>query len=349
MPHNIRFLATGDLQIHPWKQFSYTKSNGMNSRLYNCLKVLDIMRKEAHKRGITKILLNGDILEETDYIQVEVYDGLYRKIERMCEEGLDVVVNCGNHDICKQSSGRVLHSLRPLRQVATVVEEPTLVWDALQVVPWMADSEALKKAIRRVRSSRSYGLALHCGVQGAKTGPTAYLVRNPIKLRDIRSKEFGLVLLSDYHTRQWLSKNALYLGSPLQHSFGEIHRPCIWDVRLFGHDPYFDARKIYTNLPRFRRLDVSRIKDLRRKVEALRGDYVKLHTPAGGGVSEADIQKVVKGKFLYDIEETSEEQEDKPDTSSLHPLEVISQYARSKVSSPKKLVSLGIKLYKGEV
>lgn len=346
---SLRFLATGDLQVHPWRQFSYTKSNGMNSRLYNCLKVLDIMREEARKRGIDKILLNGDILEESDYIQVETYDALYRKIEKMHEAGLDVVVNCGNHDICKQSSGRVLHSLRPLRQVATVVEEPTLVWDALQVVPYQRNPEKLKKAIRRLRSSRSYGLALHCGVQGAKTGPSAYLVRNPIKLRDIRSKEFGLVLLSDYHTRQWLSKNALYMGSPLQHSFGEIHRPCIWDVRLSGHDPYFDARKIYTNLPRFRRLDVSRIKDLKRKADSLRGDYVKLRTPAGGGISETDIQKVVKGRFLYDIEEGNEEQEDKPTTSSLQPLEAISQYAKSKVSNPKKLVTLGAKLYKGEI
>ena len=84
----MKFLITGDLQIHAWKQFSYIRKNGMNSRLYNCLKVFDVLLEEAKKRNITRILLNGDLFEESNYIDVEVFDATYLKFEKLYSEGM---------------------------------------------------------------------------------------------------------------------------------------------------------------------------------------------------------------------------------------------------------------------
>jgi len=325
----------------------------MNSRLYYILKVFDILLKEAKQRGITKILLNGDIFEETDYIGVEVYDGVYRKLEKLHSEGMDTVINLGNHDLHLQSGGRMLHSLRPFRRVARIVEESQLIWNHLQVVPYMGDSEELKRTLHSLRASRSYGLVLHCGVQGARAGPTAYLVRNPIHLRDIRPKEFGVVILSDYHTTQHLRSNVFYMGSPIQHSFGEIHRPCIWDIKILDSSPYFQTRKIYTDFPRFKRVRARRREEIEEKLGDLSGNYVRVILPAGSKVSDETIEELAqRGNFLFQVEREGEERED--GEVAIHTLdarELISKYVSANVrgnARARRLISLGTALYEGK-
>lgn len=346
----MRFLATGDIQCHAWRQFSYTRKDGMNSRLYNCLQVFEIILKEAEERGINKVLLNGDIFEENAYINVEVYDAVYRKIEKLHRHGLEVVINLGNHDMLKESGKRVLHSLRAFRTVATVIEKPTLVWGTLQVVPWTSDIHGFKKTIAGFRRDKECALVLHCGVQGATTGPTSYLVRNPIKLKDVRPNEFAAVILSDYHTRQRLAKNVFYLGSPLQHSFGETHRPCIWEMHLDGRS--FVSKKIYTNLPLFRKIRMERASDLRKKLETLSSNYVAIVIPASSNLSDEEIEHVVRGRFQFRIERKEDEldSEQPENVHTLAPEEAISQYTgfHSSGKSIKRLNQLGQSLYAGK-
>jgi len=348
----LRFLATGDLQVHAWRQFSYTRSNGQNSRLYFCLKVFDIILREAKARGINKVLIDGDVIEENSFIDVEVYDAVYRKIEKLHDEGLDTVINLGNHDVLRESGGRVLHSLRAFRKVATIVEEPKLVWGFLSVVPWMANPEDIKKAILGLEASRKMGLALHCGVQGARTGPTSYLVRNPIKLRDIRATDFGFVLLSDYHTSQKLSPNVFYLGSPIQHSFGEIHRPAIWDIRVLDVAPWYIAKRIYTDLPRFKSVHVRRLSDFKDKLDSFSGNYVRAILSADSKVLEEDLERLASGRFQLQVDREDEGKDvvSNGDVHTMDPEEAIFRYTEfhSSVGKRSRLVQLGKKLYHGE-
>jgi len=346
----IRFLATGDLQCHAWKQFSYTRKDGMNSRLYNCLRVFDILLEEAQKRDITKILINGDVFEDNAFIDVEVYNGVYNKLERLYRHGMEVVINLGNHDVLKINGG-ILHALRAFRRVATIIEKPTLVWKTLMVVPWTPDHDGLKDTISKIDSNGGkMALVLHCGVQGATTGPTSYLARNPIKLRDVRMHDFLAVILSDYHTSQQLYKNVWYLGSPLQHSFGEIHRPCIWEIDLNRRS--YSAKKIYTNLPLFTRLSIRNIRDLRRKRKELDRNYVRLEIPGDVKISDSEIEKYSRGKFLVQIEHRNSEERirsrEKGNVKTLEPEEAIALYAGFH-SNRESLVRLGNKLYKGEL
>ena len=323
----------------------------MNSRLWNCLHVFDVLLEEAKKRNITKILINGDTFEENSYIDVEVFDATYLKLEKLHSEGMEVVINIGNHDVARQSGGRILHSLRAFRKVATIVEKPTLVWEHLFVVPWDVSPSKIKEAIRSCKATKRTCLVGHFGVQGATTGPTSYLVRNPIKLEDIHPKDFGLVLLSDYHTRQRLAKNVWYLGSPLQHSFGEIHRPCIWMVSL-DREGVFETRKLYTNFPQFRRWD-SRTSSLSALQKASK-DYYRIHL-GDGSISERAIQKLseVHG-FRFQISREGDEMDTGPvrisrvsDTDK-----VFRRYVKRQASSEnsrKRLLELGQKLYRGEL
>lgn len=348
----LRFLATGDFQVHNWKQFSITLPNGMNSRLANCLKVFQIVRREAKARGITKFLANGDIFEETDYINVEVYDAVYKELEKCSDIGMETAINLGNHDICSESGGRILHSLRPFRKVARVLEEPTRLWYHLQVVPYMENPSEFKKAVADLAPTA--GLVLHCGVQGATTGPTSYLVRNPIKLKDVRPKDFRLVLLSDYHTSQWLRNNVFYLGSPLQHTFGEIHKPAIWDVTLYDREPYYRLVAIPTNLPSFRRIKASTRRQLTKQISRCCGDYVRVIVPEDStGLSDAEVDAIARRSgCLYQIERQGDEVEDAAheNAHALEPVEAMTRYVKAHIdvrSKRRRLIGLGRRLYEG--
>jgi DNA repair exonuclease SbcCD nuclease subunit len=271
---SIKFLCTGDLHLANYQPFSYIREDGYNSRLWNCAKVFDIIKREALARGIKRVLLNGDLFQNSEFIEVEVYDLCYRKLEELYKAGLEVVINVGNHDIYAKLRGRILHSLRPFRRVARIVEKPDLIWGCLQVVPWDEDSAKLKEAISKGAMEHVPGLVLHCGVQGARTGPKNFIPNQGLRFRDIKADKYTIVLLSDFHTQQHLSKNAWYLGSPIIHSFGEIHRPAIWSIVLDRHK--YSAEKIYTRLPRFRTIQANTPEDLQLKLlPRYKGDYVK--------------------------------------------------------------------------
>jgi DNA repair exonuclease SbcCD nuclease subunit len=324
----------------------------MNSRLRNCLRVLRFCRETALKRDISKLLLNGDILEESDYIDTEVYDATYIELERIYDAGIETVINLGNHDIYGELGGRVLHALRAWRKVTRIVEEPTLVWGSVQVVPWMSSPALIKAAIRNIRHPEKKCLVLHCGVQGAVTGPRSHLLRNPIKLRDIRSREFALILLSDYHTRQRLQRNppVWYLGSPLQHSFGEIHKPVVWDVLLRG-DGGTVLRTIETAMPRFRRVSVDSESELRSRTASFRGDYVKV-SPKSDGLSDRTIERIAKETgFRLQIERKAEDTGDFQDVRSANFQSAMENYveasARSEVRR-RRLLKLGWRIFNGE-
>lgn len=346
----MRFLATGDLQVHAFKPFSYTLKNGMNSRLANCLKVFKICREEAKARGINKLLINGDIFEHSDYIEVDPYDSLYRELEKNHDQGLETVINLGNHDIHGQYGKRILHALRPFRRISKIIEKPTLVWESLYIIPWMARPDDIKKSIQEVQANRKICLALHCGVQGAVSGPKRYLVRNPIKLEDVRGDEFGLVILSDYHTRQYLAPNVLYLGSPLQHTFGEVHRPCIWEISL-DRESVFRTKKIYTNLPRFRRTRINSISEFHKAALGWRGDYVSI--AIGEGIRERDVKNVADEiGFQYKIDFVGEKEgETNLSSTAFNIGKGIRTYVRmnSRGKRAVKLESLGKKLYEGDI
>ena len=284
---SLRFLVTGDTQCGNFSQFNYVRKDGMGSRLYNTL-VFNFLLKQCEKLRINKALINGDVFEDCGVIETEVYDAVYCGIERLHSHGIDTAINIGNHDISRVFDNGVLHALRPFRKVAQVIEKPRLVWGCLWVVPWMQNIEKLKKAILD-GVGKAECLVLHCGVQGARTGPNSILVKNALQLDDVKPKSFRLVLLSDYHTQQYLRKNVFYLGSPLQHSFGEVHRPAIWSIKL--NESGFSAEPIYTNLPRFRRVDYSNAQQMFEKHE---GDYFRVHVPIGKRVHEEELEQLAK-------------------------------------------------------
>jgi len=310
------------------------------------------VRKTAVELGINKVLLNGDILEESDLIDVEVFTGVYNELEKNYDARIETVINTGNHDVHGELDGRVLCALRAFRKIATIVEKPTLVWNRVQVVPWMADPNSIIAEVRNISEPEKKILVLHCGVQGARTGPTNYLLRNPIKLGDVRSSEFAAILLSDYHTSQRLQEDppVWYLGSPLQHTFGETHKPCIWRILLRGSGGP-DLKRIYTYFPRFRRISADSEQELKERTASFRGDYVRV-SPRSNGLSDDTIARISEEiGYQVVINRKEEEKEDVQDVQSVNFQSAMCDYVWKNVKSKsrgERLLKLGWRIFNGE-
>lgn len=293
----LRFLGTGDLQVGNWKQFNVLRPDGHGSRLHHCLQIFRLLRKEAERRNIDKVLINGDIFEKNGVLEVEVFDAVYQEVEKMHSAGIDVVMNIGNHDVTRAASEFLpsLHSLRIFNRIATTVETPRLVWKNLYVIPWMADSNAMLSAIDNIHNEYKTGnmaLALHVGITGAKAG-TGQALPGKLHLGDIHPERFQLILLSDYHHHQWIGKNAFYLGSPMQHSFGETHKGCVWEISIGEHNT--KVVPIPTNRPEFHWISIRHLSDAKHFFRKFPKDYFRVQIlPAKRRIESSDLQKLAR-------------------------------------------------------
>ena len=353
----LRFLISGDLQCHNWKQFSHIREDGINSRLFNILSVFDKMKFYALKHSINKALLNGDIFEESDYHLTEIFNAVYRKVVEMREAGMKIAFNLGNHDILRWLMDKVIpvHTLVPFEHIANVIQQPSVLWNHLCVVPYMP-AENVKRAVKWHLDVFPYPntvLVFHGGVQGARAGPKRYLVRNPLKLKDLQPKEWKLILLSDYHTTQYLRDNVLYIGSPVQHSFGETHVPGFWDVTLYDKEPWFKLKHVKTNLPRFIEISVSSMKELKDAEEKIKGNYVRINLKKEDFVEEAEsfATKICAAVTTR----TSQSEKEVTDSArigawELSPSQCIQNYVKKTSSEKRKaLIRLGQALYEGKI
>lgn len=334
-----RFLATGDLQVHQWKQFA-NLDKGMNSRLLNILSVFDFLLDYAHKEKIEQVFINGDIFEQTGAIDTLTFNKVYEKIEMFKDWGIHLVLNIGNHDVVgndPEHPDTKLHSLVPFRRLACVVENSG--WSShVLVVPW-DQPEALITKLSELKiedwREAPHVLMTHCGVSGATSGPSQRVIRSQIKLQDLHPEKFHLILLSDFHSEQKLADHVFYMGSPIQHSFGEIHSPGVWDISLLDREPWFRAKKISTNLPRFVSVVVEKDSDLK-KLAQWKGHYVRVVVSSDSidvaslEAATSNIQARIEWR-LPDIKTVEQE------TAILDHDELLAEWAGMKKASPKML------------
>jgi DNA repair exonuclease SbcCD nuclease subunit len=328
MKPKSRFLITGDLHVHNFRQFAKTLPSGLNSRLHNCLNVFDIILREAKSRRIDKVILNGDIFHEADEIDTEVYGEVYKKLERLADHGIDTNLILGNHDTSLCTSQRLVHSLFAFRKVARVIEKPTTLWDSVSAIPWTANTVLYRQWLKTAALEKPRRvLVTHVGITEGRIGQSGIRVKGQVRLADLHPEGFHLVLLSDYHHRQKVADHVYYLGSPLHHNFGETHEPVIWEIQTLGQEPWYLRRAIPTHLPQFVSLQKESLQldDIRDRFAIHRGSYFRIRTSR----DEAQIQSLAeKYGCQVEIERASKEKEEDDFTKRSFSLEEsIDRYA----------------------
>ena len=163
----------------------------------------------------------GDFWKHRSPIPVPVLDAVGRELSCWRAVGINLHVVVGNHDQADREGG--VHGLRVLGEPIQVYSEPHIAdlggW-RVAVMPYRAP-HALPEALGLL-AGKSVGaadyLVGHFGVRGALMNDR---VRDADGVDAGALKGWKRVLLGHYHKPHNVGRTIVYVGSPIQHDFGE--------------------------------------------------------------------------------------------------------------------------------
>ncbi len=202
----------------------------MNSRLSHIVDCISQIVAYCVDNDVDLVLFGGDLFHVRRTINVQAFNAVYSSLRSFSEVGVPVAAIHGNHDQANRSG--TLHSLQPLQDFITVIDEPGWVvlqgrggeYCAVLGVPYTENVEHLRDIVQEPSPDSSVHKIMlgHFGVQGAKVGAD-FVYTNPHdpSVGDMNCSGFDRVYLGHYHLHQQIAPSAWYIGAPLQHNWGD--------------------------------------------------------------------------------------------------------------------------------
>ena len=216
-----------DLHSNAWNEFStvveYRKEK-LNSRLVDCLHVIDSIAKYVDAHSIRHVIFAGDLFHRRRLLEVIVYNSSVKALYRLAKVLKSLTLLVGNHDLVTRSSGGEFsaeHALDILskRKNIDVVDKPRIVLDTVGMVPYTDDLDTMKRGLEEVQVATM--CVLHAGIAGAKTGVIEHQPLEALQLSDLPKVP---IYSGHYHRPQQLSDGSspvVYVGAPLEFVRGE--------------------------------------------------------------------------------------------------------------------------------
>jgi len=267
-----RLLACSDLHADNYLPFSFITKRGLNSRLEDCLNTLDQINEIGKTHGVNTIIFLGDLFNSRVKINVDVMFHTYLKLREL-SRNFQLILLLGNHDQYLKTGD--VNSLEQFEKIAEVIKEPgfsSVPWYGYKLVflPYAEDTTKMKKFLSGLHLFKHPALLFgHLGVNGAEVGPYDFKLPSSLNASDLLPDKFVWVFLGHYHKFQVLGKNIIYVGSMLQHDFGE--RGQEKSVIIFDTDHPMKLKQVELNSPKF--LEITSLKSIDEKVK---GNYVKV-------------------------------------------------------------------------
>ena len=245
----MKLILFADLHARNWMAFKKELATGRNSRLENCLEIIRQIAKLSKDTDARAVLFLGDVFHTRFQIDVDVYDAVYKEISEASKVCPWYLLR-GNHDTF-DTEGKV-HSLVSMGNGRITVLDQVYAFkiDDTNVfaIPWYADEEYIRGILQHDGCSGDI-LLLHAALKEGTVGKGNYRTDAPLSVSDLPVGSFKRIFLGDFHKHQELVPDkVMYLGSPLQHTFGEANE----DKWLFIYDTDTDTiEKRLTESPRF--------------------------------------------------------------------------------------------------
>lgn len=221
-----KVAVIADVHLHNWPQFAVWE-NGINSRLLRTYECLEWVCTDAVKNGCTSIIVGGDLFHSRKHIEhsVIVYADMFLGFAESV--GLEVFLLVGNHDLSMKGDG--CNALSMFNGCAKVIDKQCVLdipkFGKVGFVPWTEDPNEVLAAVEMADSKKAIGIIGHVGIGGGKVGPRDFEVPGSIAQGLFKADLFEWVILGHYHGSQVLNPdrqaNMFYVGSPLQHNFGD--------------------------------------------------------------------------------------------------------------------------------
>lgn len=319
----MKLVLFSDLHVRNHKfGASIDAATGRNSRLQDCLSVLDITAEAAMRIGASARLFVGDMFDERGKIRPSIFNPVFDHYSTL-DHGFQDFIVVGNHDmehrVDGQSSVHGLLSSRTSILSGYGFEYRHLHGDetlAIAHVSYDPDVASLRRKVDDLAKA-SYDtprsaaetriMLIHHGVDGVIEGiPDAGFNPSHLPVDD-----FDFIFCGDYHThKEIIPGKAWMIGAPLQHNFGDagqkrgymtvdtetrkvefveitsVPQFCTWDVIGGKAELVTASDKIAGNFFRVRSDDESGLKKIEAELVSAGALAVRCEPVREGGVAK---------------------------------------------------------------
>lgn len=226
---------------------------------------VDYFIEKCEKLGIEQILFLGDYFHYRDQIDVQTFQYGVQLLKKISDK-FPVIMITGNHD-CYLKETSEIHSLQSFKKWdnITVLDKYTTVKISdknVAFVPWGCD-------IQDKNLDYIFGHFEIISFQWNKHS-TCNGGLDPIQLVN-KSKRIFSGHFHMNHEKSFKDKTITYIGSPLQHNFGDVGNSNGFYVLDFEKDTYEFISNV--DFPEFKILKISKLKT---DIKTIKKDFVKI-------------------------------------------------------------------------
>jgi DNA repair exonuclease SbcCD nuclease subunit len=301
----MRIIVFSDLHSDEHDDFSYVLPNGMNSRLADCLSVID---KVMHYRDTYKcelVLFGGDMFHVPGVISTRVFQETYKRLGVLAETSKRLIIMAGNHDVASVTpSGEAVSTVYatsrlPNTKVAIGRKRSIAIDDVvIHCLPYVKDNNVLNQSIKSITRTidkhrrRHHIMITHIGIDEATNGPNEIVLRNSFPTRSLRKTGAHAIFCGHHHHPQSLPPRVDVIGSPLQ--LNMLDRGDRRGIVMYDTDSKL-LKRIWLGSSKFFLYELRTAKDfdeLKRDQALYRGGYVRILLTAGAA-PESKVRDVV--------------------------------------------------------
>lgn len=335
----MNIIAFSDLHSELHDDFSYQLPNGMNSRLVDCLDVLDKVAYYRDKYDCKLVINAGDTFHTPQVMSTVVFQETYKRLEKLASGSKQFITLAGNHDMASITRDGVpvstIYALSNLKSTTLAVGRYEAVKvDDIEIhsLPYIKDRIQLEKQVELIAKSISKSdawkniIVTHIGLDQATNGPNEIKLKNSYALSKLRKLGADHILSGHHHHPQGNGHWSV-IGSPLQMNMSDRG-----DRRgLLIYNTHKDTvKRIWLRGSRFFMVNIERFKDyesLQRLAD--KGEY------NGGYVRVMLTHGVVPDTKIVDVLQTHAKM------YKILPVNPIQNTTRSEAVTQKAVANIG--------
>ena len=342
----MKIMFWSDLHIHPWQDMSKIGSDGLNDRLLDTIDVIGELNSICEEENIRHRIFGGDLFHKRGEINTTALSLMLSALvdsAGMIEDHFIV----GNHD---WDLNNKYHMLRAFANDWTHIwDEPWLVeLEGSNVVfsvhPWNEDRLEWRDGYLSIADNSCLFSVGHYDFKDILY--RGHSIGQGAASRLVRSNTY---FFSGHYHDHIVKNNVVYVGSPIQHNWGDIGSPrgyIIIEVSKAGNVTWkWHPLKGFSEF-----VEVRSVKEAAKK--DLRNNFVRVVSPSGFSDKERDIfvelfkEREVRGyKFYEEVSEISEEnlEEEKDKYSTENILDIVQDYVDTRETklNKKRLKRIG--------
>lgn len=275
---NTPYLIISDLHVHKWSAFATVEEDGQNSRLTALLSEIDRAAATLAKAGGKKIVVAGDLFHVRGNLSPSVLNPTMDRFRLLIEQGFEVTIIPGNHDLEGRDSARLGSAVTALEGLGCKVVHEPLVIEGMVLVPWIESITELKEELERLKNGlydsscggdtdiqHKFDLIIHAPVNGVIMG----IPDHGLEPEWLAKLGFKRVFAGHYHNHMDFPGQVYSIGALAHHTWSDVGSQAGF---LIVHERQVDFHP--STLPKF--VDVTPDMKADNVSAAVKGNYARV-------------------------------------------------------------------------